>query len=177
MSTARRHDIRLVLPAAATWMAAAVVAAWPVGRGVTTVAVTGGLLAAAAVARRFALVAVATGLLLGAAAATTHVWLVHSGPVARLASRHGHAELTMRLVRDPLTRASGRGVRFTIVDATVTAIDGQSSNSPALILAHGSAWNALLPGQRVRVRARLTPPHAGDSISAVVVPAARPVLP
>jgi len=106
VSTARRHDIRLVLPAAATWMAAAVVAAWPVGRGVTTVAVTGGLLAAAAVARRFALVAVATGLLLGAAAATTHVWLVHSGPVARLASRHGHAELTMRLVRDPLTRAS-----------------------------------------------------------------------
>jgi len=44
-----------------------------------------------------------------------------------------------------------------------------------LVIAHGGGWLDLLPGQRVRVDARLARPRSGDDITAVVLPTGAPV--
>jgi len=133
-------------------------------------------MSAAAIARRLAVAAACVGVMLGAASAALHVAQLHSGPVAALArSAHPRASLVMTLVRDPTSRQNARGRSYVLVDATVTQVARQPSHSPVLVIAHGGGWLDLLPGQRVRVSARLARPRSGDDIAAVVLPTGAPL--
>jgi competence protein ComEC len=169
-------DLRLAVPAAAVWAAAAVVCGWRAGAGwvVVVVAVAGMTLAAGC--RRLGIAAAAGGVALGAASAALHVSLLHSGPIADLvATGHGRAEMVLTLVRDPVPRTGAGGRAFVLADATVTAVGAHPAHSPVLAIAHGGGWIDLLPGQRVRVTARVAPPRRGDDIAAVVLPTGPPV--
>jgi competence protein ComEC len=88
---------------------------------------------------------------------------------------HGRAELMLTLVRDPLPRADKGGHGFVLADATVTAVNGRRTRAPVLVIAHGPGWRGLLPGQRIRVSARLSPPRRGDDLAAVVLATGPPV--
>jgi competence protein ComEC len=170
-------DLRLAVPAATAWLAAAVGCGWPVHRSGTAVALA---LAAAVLATargRLAVAAAAAGLVLGGSAAALHVAALHSGPVAAMArSGHAHSEVVLTLVRDPLGRVGRNGQPFVLADATVDVLGRTPTRAPVLIIAHGPGWQTLLPGQRVKVKARLTPPRTGDDIAAVLLPMGRPAL-
>ena len=169
-------DLRLAVPAATAWLAAAVCCG--VAPSTTTVAivVVAAAMTAAAMGRRLAIAAACVGALLGAASAALHVSQLHSGPVADLArSAHPHAALMLSLVRDPISRHNAHGRPYVLADATVTAVDRRPAHSPVLVIAHGGGWLGLLPGQRVQVNARLARARAGDDIAAVVLPTGAPV--
>ena len=103
-------DLRLAVPAATAWLAAAVCCG--VAPSTTTVAivVVAAAMTAAAMGRRLAIAAACVGALLGAASAALHVSQLHSGPVADLArSAHPHAALMLSLVRDPISRHNAHG--------------------------------------------------------------------
>jgi len=81
----------------------------------------------------------------------------------------------MTLVRDPTSRQNAHGRPYVLVDATVDEVARRPAQAPVLVIAHGGGWLDLLPGQRVRVNARLSRPRAGDDIAAVVLPTGPPV--
>lgn len=174
--TAAPVDLRLALPAAAAWVAAALACGWPVHRAGIAIGAAAAVLALAAWRRTLAVAAVAVGFLLGAGSAALHVAALHAGPVATAArSGHAHAELVLSLVRDPTRRAGHGGRSFTLADATVTSVAGRPAHDPVLVIAHGPGWQDLLPGQRLRLAARIAPPRAGDDIAAVVLATDPPV--
>lgn len=163
-------DHRLVLTAGGLWASTA---------GCTllaprlSVAITGlAAMVAVAAGRRVGVVSLlAIGVVVGAATAAWHVRALREGVVPRLAARHGDVEVIARLVRDPVAVTSLSGSRLTLTDATVTSVmaDGwRSVNSPILVLSYGPGWNRLLPGQRVDVSGRLSPPRRGDDVAAVL---------
>jgi competence protein ComEC len=169
-------DARLAVPAAGAWAGAAIgcgvprlVALWLLAGAV--IALVGALLV-----RRPALAAAAGGVGLGCVSALVHLALVHSGPVADAARAHARGVVTMTLVRDPQPRQSAHGLSFQLADATVNAVDGRPTHAPVLVIAHGGGWNGLLPGQRLRVSARLSPPRPDDGITAVVLASGSPEL-
>jgi competence protein ComEC len=123
------------------------------------------------------LAALAVGVVLAGASAAWHVHRLTSGAVPRLALGHDDVELVLRLVRDPTPSAASPGL--TITDATVTAIDaGQwhSVDSPVLVLSYAAGWTGLLPGQRLTVDGRLSPPRSGDDVAAVFDARGSPTL-
>jgi competence protein ComEC len=169
-------DLRLALPAMAAWGAAALGCGWPVRRVETAILLALAVLVLAAWRRAFAVVAIAAGLMLGAAAAAMHEAALHSGPVAAaVRSHHPYADLVLTLVRDPSRRVGHAGRSYTLVDATVTSVAGRPAHDPVLVIAHGPGWQDLLPGQRVRLAARLAPARRGDDIAAVALAAGAPV--
>lgn len=114
---------------------------------------------------------VAIGIALGAMSAAWHVRALHEGIVPRLAARHGEVEVVARLVRDPVLVSSAAASRLTLTDATVTSVllgGWRSANSPVLVLSYGSGWTGLLPGQRIDISGRLSPPRRGDAVAAVL---------
>ena len=169
-------DLRLALPAATAWLAAAVCCGLAPSTTVVVIVVVAVAMTAAALGRRLVVAAVCIGALLGAASAALHVAQLRSGPVAALArTAHPRADLVLTLVRDPTSRRDAHGRSYVLVDATVTKVGRHPARSPVLVIAHGGGWLDLLPGQRVRVNARLAPPRTGDDIAAVVLPRGRPV--
>ena len=169
-------DLRLAVPAAAAWLAAAVGCGWPVRRTEVAVAVALLALLFAAQARRLVPAAAATGLALGGLAAAAHVASLHAGPVAAAARSGGaRSDIVLTLVRDPIARVGRGGQPFVLADATVDALGRTPARAPVLVIAHGAAWQRLLPGQRLRVRARIAEPRAGDDIAAVLLTTGAPV--
>ena len=169
-------DLRLAVPAAAAWLSAAICCGWPVHRiGIAIVVSLVALLVATARAH-LAVAAAAAGLALGGLAAALHVSALHSGPVAAAAtSGHASTDAVLTLVRDPVSRVGVNGRPFVLVDATVDTFGRTPTRAPVLVIAHGSGWLSLLPGQRVKVRARVAPPRKGDDISAVLLPTSTPI--
>ena len=170
-------DLRLALPACAAWLAAAFGCVWPVQRteiGIVTAAVA---LLIAALRGRPVVAAMTAGLALGGMSAAMHVSSLHAGPVAA-AARSGHqsGEVLLTLVRDPVARVGTNGRPFVLADATVDVFRRTTTRTPVLVIAHGGGWLALLPGQRVRVHARITAPRKGDDIAAVLLPTGAPVV-
>jgi len=113
----------------------------------------------------------AAGLALGALTSAWHVRGLHEGQVPRLAAEHADVEVVARLVRDPVAVTTAAGSHLTLTDATVTSLlDGtwRSANSPILVLSYGAGWSGLLPGQRVDVSGKLSPPRRGDDVAALL---------
>jgi competence protein ComEC len=126
-----------------------------------------------------ALTVIAVGVALGATSAAWHVRLLHEGAVPMLAARHGEVEVIARLVRDPVLVAPAAGSGLTLTDATVTSVlqsGWRSTNSPVLVLSYGAGWAGLLPGQRIDVSGRLSPPRRGDDVAAVLDARGPPTL-
>ena len=121
--------------------------------------------------------ALAVGIAIVAPSVAWHVHRLHSGEVARLASRHAAADVVVKLVRDPAPAASNPSLL--VVDATVVRVMAggwRPVSAPVLVLARGSAWRDLLPGQRARTQARFEPPRAGDDVAAVIDAVGVPTL-
>jgi competence protein ComEC len=86
-----------------------------------------------------------------------------------LADRHATLAAVVKLVRDPTPATSTPGLL--VVDATMVGVDvggWRTVDAPVLVLARGSAWRDLLPGQRVHTQVRLSPARVGDDVAAVV---------
>lgn len=171
--TARPLDLRLAVPAAAAWLAVAVLPAVPLPACwwlVAAAVLTG---AAAAVRHRWVLVAAAVGAAAGGATVGVHLTALRTGPVADAAGRHAQVDLRLRLVRDPAVVTGRGGRRLVVADATATAVRDagggwRADRAPVVVFVPGSGWLGLLPGQRLAATGRLLPPRAGDTVAAVV---------
>ena len=181
-----RLDLRLALPAATAWIAAAVVQTWSL-RHAAVLAVGALALAVVAIAWRGRVVAAPVsaaacfGLAAGAASMAMHVAALHRGPVAELAQSERTVELGIRLTRDPVEVHSHSGRRLLVADATAYALrqrDGmwQPVHAPVTMFAITGQWLGLLPGQRLTVVAKLRPPRATDLVSAVAFADSEPRL-
>jgi competence protein ComEC len=178
----QRIDLRLAVPAVTAWGSAAVTQTLSVGRGWTVAAAAGATALMLGWGRRRVAAAAGLGVAAGAASMTVHVAALQRGPVALLSRLHGHAEVALRLVRDPVTVTSRSGRRLVVADATATAVrstpttNWEADHAPVVVFALGSGWLGLLPGQRITVTGRLAPPRAGDTVSAVLIASESPRL-
>ncbi|UCM91742.1 ComEC/Rec2 family competence protein [Streptomyces marincola] len=174
-------DLRLVLPAAAAWAAAAVALTAP-GRSVVLgtvcclTAAGGALWWAAAHGRSRPLaVAVAAALLCGAAGGTVaglHGAAARAGPLPGLTGERVRVEV--RVTGDP-TRprerpgTAGQARRPVLLPAEVTRLRSADGGERALtdrvlLVVHAErpdAWLSLLPSARLDVAARVVPPMPG----------------
>lgn len=177
-----RPDLRLLLPATAAWMGAAVALGLSAAMA-SAIAV--GLAAAGTVCllprgrqgrARSWVVAGAALCAAGAMAATAlRVAAVGEGPLPALAKDHAAAVVEVVVTADPKTvPASGPGRRgdLVVITARATVVEARGARvhvrAPVVLLATGAGWSELLPSQRVRVEGRLTPPRPGDLIAATI---------
>ncbi|MEU9732737.1 ComEC/Rec2 family competence protein [Streptomyces sp. NPDC048002] len=176
-------DLRLVPPALAAWVTAALLPGAPAGwwAGVVVVA----LVLALVLLRTRPRTAVAAVLLCVAGAALSaglHGADLRRGPVPELARQYATVTAEVRLTSDPrLTRPRISGDRLAppavLVDAEVRRVEAGGraavvTRTPVLMVVRasaGSPWLGLLPSTRLRVTARAAPPMAdGDRIAAVL---------
>jgi competence protein ComEC len=180
-------DLRLVPPALAAWVGAAVGERGgseprAILSASVAVLVAGGLVALLFAGRapggRAVALAVAACLAGGLAAAAFDVRARTSGPLPGLASRHVSARIVVVVTGDPTihpSRAPGVGgsADLIIIPVSVRRVDtpGRSwrLRQPVLLLVTGRGpWRRLLPSQHVDLQGRFGPPRSGDSVSAVV---------
>ncbi|WAZ21663.1 ComEC/Rec2 family competence protein [Streptomyces cinnabarinus] len=180
-------DLRLVPPALAAWVTAALLLTAPGGWAVGVVAVTLGPAVVLLGARRLAWprVSVAAVLLCVAAAAAAaglHGADLRRGPVPELAREYAYVTAEVELTSDPrLTRPRVSGDRTTqtavLIDAEVRRVTvgggpAVVTRAPVLLVvrgARGSPWLGLLPSTRLRVSARLAPAlTGGDRVAGVL---------
>ena len=182
----RRLDARLLLPATAGWLAAAVL----LGSGWwASVAVAAGSVVAAAVLwrlrRRAGWCVTALGVAVVVAALGTvaglHVRAIGSGPVAELAAADAAVTVRLRLAGDPVLRSSpgSRRPPYVVVRGVVERVSGRGRTdrvrTPVLVV--GSAdWADLRYGARVEAHGRLHPVEGGSDVAAVLSSRARPRL-
>ncbi|MBE1534964.1 ComEC/Rec2 family competence protein [Actinomadura algeriensis] len=166
------HDLRLVLPALAAWLTAAVAI------GVAP-AVSYTLAAAAAVAALVVLAPrragtaprplIAGAVLACAAASAIGVALrataVGTGPVPDLARAGRTATAEAVVTGDPQVSRSSR--RTITVRARVETVRRTDVRVPVLLIAHDRRWLDLVPSQRVRFAGRFREPR-GDRLLAAV---------
>jgi competence protein ComEC len=173
-ASAAAPDTRLAIPAVACWAAAALLvpASPATAGGAALIAAVG--TAAAIGLRRLLAASMLLGVSIGAAATALHLHALRSSVVATLADRGGAVTVEMTLVRDPVELTSAGGFRFVLAQATVNRVAGRPDRAPVTVLAHGAGWLGLLPGQRLRVRARIRPPRAGDPVAATIVTESAP---
>jgi competence protein ComEC len=176
------HDLRLVPPALAAWLASfALIPAGPglsyVVAGVCGVVATGLLprgVPGAVHHRR----AIAGAVLACTAAAAGGVGVrlsaVGSGPLRELATGGAQVSLEAVITADPRSRQA-RGGRVVTVRVRAESVLGPRPvdvRVPVLVLAHGRwapMWEGLLPSQRVRLTARLAPPRRPELLAAVAL--------
>ncbi|CAM5255536.1 MBL fold metallo-hydrolase OS=Streptomyces tendae OX=1932 GN=GUR47_09570 PE=4 SV=1 [Streptomyces tendae] len=190
-------DLRLVPPALAAWVTAALVLDVPTGWAVGVV--TGSLFLAGAlllVSPRGRYRTPAAAVLLCVAASATSAALhgadPRRGPVPELARRYATVTAEVEVTADPrLTRPRVRGDRAVpptvLIEADVRRLGeaggtAVTTRTPVLVLVDvgeggkrprarpaPSRWLELLPTTRLRVTARLSPPRkGGDRIAAVL---------
>ncbi|SCE85715.1 competence protein ComEC [Micromonospora viridifaciens] len=194
MSTARdtgpgdAPDLRLAGLAVAAWLAAlaglhqsattmATLAAGTAGLAVLLGLHLCGLLGRpAAPVRRYGWIAVAVllGVVCGAAVTAARVAVRDAAPVRALVEERAlvTAELVVRDDPRPIRGAAGRPstvlLRADLVRLTDSAGRQVAGSVRGLLLASDPAWRALLPGQRVTARGRLSAPRGGDLTAAVL---------
>jgi competence protein ComEC len=190
-------DLRLVLPALATWAAAVLVlggpAGWAVGEAAACLVAAVAILAVRRLLPHTA-AGVAVAALLCASASAGVAGLstaeLRRGPVPVLAAHQGHATVEVTLTGDPheargaSQRASAHASPSVVAeaDAVRATADGVTTaiRTPVLVIASpepgapgsgggSQAWLRLLPSTRLTLDARLAPPiRPGDRIAAVV---------
>ena len=180
-------DLRLAVPAVVAWLTVL----WGLGR--PAVQVLYAALVALALAVALGLAGRRNGRWYAAAAACCAVAMVllplaarlhraRDSPVARLAASRPAvvAELTVTGDPRPLAAHGVSGMPRTAVDARLRSrqLAGRSSpvSGAVLILAPADAWRTVLPGQRVRLSGRLTPPLSADLLTAVLMADSAPEL-
>ncbi|WP_028797516.1 ComEC/Rec2 family competence protein [Streptomyces purpureus] len=118
----------------------------------------------------------------GAAAAGLHAADLRRGPLPGLAREYAHVTAEVTVTSDPRrTRPRVHGVRTTagsvVLDAEATQVTAPGgavtrTRTPVLVFAPpgaGQEWLTLLPSTRLRLAARLAPPHReGDPYAAVL---------
>ncbi|MCO5987510.1 ComEC/Rec2 family competence protein [Actinoallomurus spadix] len=186
------YDLRLGPPAVGAWLSALVLLGLgPEAAYVTAVvSATGAVLLAAGAARERLPVPsrVAAGALVCVAASAAGVGFrltaAGSGPVRALAVRGVTAGLGAVVAGDPVVLKAGPARRrdTVLVPARVEEVDSAPGTGrrrvrvPVLLLADDPAWRPLLPGQRVRLTARLAPPRHGELLAAVGLVRGPPAL-
>ena len=193
-------DLRLAGLALGTWLATVLALRLPQHAAVTLAVVSASAAAAAAlVTARLPGAAVGGGTAVpvlltmvpffvggacGSMATAARTVARDAGPVRQLVARHApvHAELTLSSDPRP-SRGSTPGRQVWVVPATLKRLvpdvpddAAVRLSAPALILGAGSGWQGLLPGQRVAVTARLSPPQERDLTVAVLSVRAPPQL-
>jgi competence protein ComEC len=180
-------DLRLGLGALAGWAAVL----WALGHSGVAVAlaVLVALLAAAllAFAGRWqpvlligAFAACCSAALLAPLAVRLH--LAHDGELATLARAGGEVSVELLVRGDPRPLGSGgaAGSPRMAVDAEVRAVtvEGRRAelSGAVLVLGPSDAWRGVLPGQRVRLSARLSPPLPDNLLAATVLARSEPEL-
>jgi competence protein ComEC len=127
-------------------------------------------------------VAVLLGVVCGGAAMAARLVVRDAPPLARATAEHATVtvELTTRRDARQLVRDVGRPPSW-LVPARLERLD-QPGHAPVrtrariLVLTGDPGWQAVLPGQRVRVSGRLSPPRGGDLTAAVLSVSEPPVL-
>ncbi|MFI0409779.1 DNA internalization-related competence protein ComEC/Rec2 [Actinomadura sp. 3N508] len=183
------HDLRLLAPALATWITAAVTIGLPA-------LLTYILATATALAALYLLVTnrnsrtrptpMANGrprrwpsrrgpagvILVCVAASATGVALrataVDTGPVRDLARDSRTATAEAVVLSDPQAKP-GNGRRMIILRARVETIPRARVRVPVLLIASDDRWLRLVPSQRVRLHGRFIPPRGADLLAAVVI--------
>jgi competence protein ComEC len=189
----RRVDARLLLPAAAGWMAAIVLVAQRplVGflAGAAGVVALVGLLVIlrqrrARASGRFRGLAITS---LGLAAVTTamafasalHVQTLISGPVGELAAAEAVVEVRLTIDGDPALRTSpgDRRPPYVVARATIEEVTGRGRttrvSTPVLVVG-SPGWQRVRFGQRIKAVGRLGPVEAGSDVAAVLSARASP---
>jgi competence protein ComEC len=155
-----RVDARLALLAAGCWLSAYL--SMVVGSA-AALALTGIAAVSVAVTWRRSVVCLALiGVAVGAGA--TGARLAVRDAAAGLAGREGRVEL---VVSDDPRVVAGRSPTWAVA-ARLSQVDEIRVDARALVLAGDAAWAGLLPGQRVRTKAKVQPPRGGD-LTAVVL--------
>ena len=179
-------DLRLLIPAAAGWVASASTLGWsPAWR---IVAAGGSLALAVGCARTgrrgalcrwrvpvwVALAAAATSLVL--LASGSHALIREAGPVAGLAGQRSVVVATGLVASEPVVR-SGRTGQDAVLKVVLTEVSGRgrasSVRTPVLVLGD-EEWGGLRWRERVEVRGRLEPAEPGDEVVAVLRPLSSP---
>ncbi|GAA3103005.1 hypothetical protein GCM10020254_55880 [Streptomyces goshikiensis] len=179
-------DLRLVAPAMAAWVAAALALDAPAGWTAAGVGlgVTGAGLLMLAGCRRsprspWRPATAAAAALLCAAAAAGVAGLqraeARAGPVEALAREHARVSLELTVASDPRTVGGGQGPPLLMLDAVVTRVTGPDGSrtrveTPVRVLAGHPHWARLQPSTRVAVVARLAPARGGERAVALVRP-------
>jgi competence protein ComEC len=198
-------DLRLVLPAAAAWLTAAVVSLWSpdlvlVSAGAALVGGVGGLVVAltsrAAGVSRVARVVAVCGLAAAAAAAAVGVRADTrtAEPVAGLARARAAVVTELVVTGDPRrvpgsVLGAGRRADLIVVPARLVGVTAHGRSwrvrQPVVVFAPAATsptsaarptWAALLPSQPVRAAGRMQPPRRGDPTAAVLVVRSGPQL-
>jgi competence protein ComEC len=171
-------DLRLVLPALGAWAGAAVAVGTSARTaGVAAVAVVALAVAAGVVALRSsspelrAAVAVLVCVAGGCGAAAVRTSARERGPLPALAGSRARVTATIVLTSDPM-RLAGRVVGARRVDGTVyvrARIEHVRSGGrawrlrhPVLVFGSGEGWRDRLPGDRLAVRATVSPGGSRD---------------
>jgi competence protein ComEC len=194
-------DLRLVVPAGAAWLgslwglthdaSAAVTSLSLLLVGTAAFAVLGGARARTRLRSASAVRLVALSACIGAAgtvlAAGLRIGALEDGPVVRLAHQGAAGEVELVVTSDPRpvrsrvvgnTRAPTEyAVPADLVSLRIGAGEVRQQ-LPVLVIGAGSAWSELLPGQPLRVAARLEPadPSGGDDVAVVLSARGPPTL-
>jgi competence protein ComEC len=116
--------------------------------------------------------AVLAGVAVAAAAGAVRGSERAASPLRAMVGEGRSVELVLELDGDPYP-LRGPGERRVVADATVTALDDGAAvrglEDAVLLFAPAEPWEALLPGQRVRVRVTASAPRAGDDVVAVLI--------
>ncbi|MFB4311093.1 ComEC/Rec2 family competence protein [Actinomadura sp. GTD37] len=193
-ATRTTHDIRLLAPALATWLAAAATLGLPPELTyalAATAALTSVYLltsrpgrrgranssggpdgrrrgADAAGGRRVAAGAVLVCAAASACGVALRTSAVEDGPVHDLARAGRYATAEAVVTGDPQAKP-GNGRRTVIVRARAEAVRLTKVRVPVLLIAGDPRWLRLVPSQRVRLRGRFVPPKGAGLLSAVVI--------
>jgi len=184
----RGIDIRLAIGALAAWLAVIAGLGWPPSRVVAVGLLGAGagvaLLVAARRGVRFAaaaaLAAFCVALVLIPLAARSA--RARDSPLAALARQRAAVTATLTVSADPrpLAATGPAGAPRVAVDASLRSVTvgGREVRlgGAVLVLAPAGGWRDVLPGQRVRVDARLQPPLGGDLLVAVLSAESGPEL-
>ena len=180
-------DLRLGIGALAGWVAVL----WGLGHSAGAVALAAGALALGTVllalpARRWPALFIGAFATCCAAAVlaplAVRLHQAHDGELSRLA-RAGvevTAELQVRGDPRPLSARGAAGSPRTAVDAQLRALllHGRWTrlSGAVLVLGPADAWRGVLPGQRVRLDGRLSPPLPDNLLTATILARSEPEL-
>ncbi len=198
-------ELRLLVPASAAWLTAAIALSVSAPRGLLA-AVVLAVIGIAMVAtmhgdrqrgarqlsdrgrgRHVRRRVIAAALLCAAGAAAATAWrvaAVQRGPLPSLARAHATVTLELIVTSDPhLSAASSAGSAQSLVVLLGKAVDVSSADvpstrisSPIVVLATGSGWLALQPTQRVTAVGRVSVPQPGELDTAVFDARGSPTL-
>ena len=178
-------DLRLLLPAAATWIGVALGLGVPPTTAGWSCAVVA-VLALIGLARRAWTLAACTACLAAALlSCTLHLLAWQTGVTADLARENAAVQAEVVLSSDPTLHAgkvvgAGRGQDLVVVNATLTHLDSRGQqwvvDRPVVVITTATSWLGLLPGQRVASGGKLAAPRPGDHVAAVLLASGDPQL-